>query len=48
MARGIGLFVGAKAQPAQRYYEQFGFVPMPSNELEVFLPVKMIQEAFIS
>ena len=44
-AGGIGLFVDAKDQDAKLYYEQFGFVPMPSNELELFLPVKTIQEA---
>jgi len=44
-AGGIGLFVDAKDQQAKRYYEQFGFVPMPSNELELFLPLKTIQEA---
>ena len=44
-AGGIGLFVDAKDPSAKRYYEQFGFVPMPSNELELFLPVKTIQEA---
>jgi len=41
----IGLFVDAKDLDAKRYYEQFGFVPMPSNELELFLPVKTIQDA---
>ena len=44
-AGGIGLFVDAKDQDAKHYYEQFGFVAMPSNELELFLPVKTIQEA---
>jgi ribosomal protein S18 acetylase RimI-like enzyme len=44
-AGGIGMFVDAKDQDAKRYYEQFGFVSMPSNELELFLPVKTIQEA---
>ena len=44
-AGGIGLFVDAKDQDAKRYYEQFGFLPMPSNELELFLPVKTIQDA---
>ena len=44
-AGGIGFFVDAKDQEAKRYYEQFGFVPLPSNELELFLPVKTIQEA---
>jgi len=47
-AGGIGLFVDAKDQDAKRYYEQFGFVPLPSNELELFLPVKTIQEALAS
>ena len=45
MAGGIGLFVDAKDQEAKRYYEQFGFVALPSNELELFLPVKTIQGA---
>ena len=47
-AGGIGLFVDAKDQAAKRYYEQFGFVALPSNELELFLPVKTIQEALAS
>lgn len=44
-AGGIGLFVDAKDREARRYYEQFGFVSLPSNELELFLPVRTIQEA---
>ena len=44
-AGGIGLFVDAKDHEAKRYYEQFGFVSLPSNELELFLPVKTMQEA---
>jgi ribosomal protein S18 acetylase RimI-like enzyme len=44
-AGGIGLFVDAKDHVAKRYYEQFGFVSLPSNELEMFLPAKTIQEA---
>jgi ribosomal protein S18 acetylase RimI-like enzyme len=44
-AGGIGLFVDAKDHDAKRYYEQFGFVALPSNELELFLPVKTIQAA---
>jgi len=46
-AGGIGLFVDAKDQDAKRYYEQFGFVSLPSNELELFLPVKTIQDALV-
>ena len=44
-AGGIGLFVDAKDHDAKHYYEQFGFIPLPSSELELFLPVKTIQEA---
>ncbi|EEF61664.1 GNAT family N-acetyltransferase [Pedosphaera parvula] len=43
-AGGIGLFVDAKDETAKRYYEQFGFVPLPSNELQLFLPMKTIKE----
>jgi GNAT superfamily N-acetyltransferase len=44
-AGGIGLFVDAKDLDAKRYYEQFGFVSLPTNELELFLPLRSIQEA---
>ena len=47
-AGGIGLFVDAKDAAARRYYEQFGFIPLPSHELELFLPVRTIQEALAS
>ena len=47
-AGGIGLFVDAKDQQAKRYYEQFGFVALPSNEMGLFLPVKTILEALAS
>ena len=47
-AGGIGLFVDAKDQDAKRYYEQFGFVALPGDELEMFLPMKTIQEALAS
>ncbi len=45
LAGGIGLFVDAKDEKAREYYERFGFVSLPSNEFESFLPVKTIQEA---
>jgi ribosomal protein S18 acetylase RimI-like enzyme len=45
VAGGIGLFVDAKDEQAKRYYEQFGFVSLPSIQLELFLPAKTIQEA---
>lgn len=47
-AGGIGLFVDAKDQKAKEFYQRFGFVPVPSNELQLFLPVKTIQEALAS
>jgi GNAT superfamily N-acetyltransferase len=45
VAGGIGLFVDAKDEDAKRFYEGFGFVPLPSNPLQLFLPVKTIQAA---
>jgi GNAT superfamily N-acetyltransferase len=45
MAGGIGLFVDAKDHEAKAFYEHFGFVPLPSNELELFLPVATVQGA---
>jgi len=44
-AGGIGFFVDAKDHDAKRYYEMFGFISLPSNQLELFLPVRTIQEA---
>ncbi len=44
-AGGIGLFVDAKDEEARRYYERFGFVSLPANDLELFLPARTIQEA---
>jgi len=44
-AGGIGLFVDAKDHDGKRYYEQFGFISLPSNELELFLPADSIREA---
>lgn len=44
-AGGIGLFVDAKDENAKRFYEGFGFLPLPSNPLQLFLPVKTIQSA---
>ena len=41
---GIGLFVDAEDHKAKSVYEQFGFVSLPANELELFLSVKAIQK----
>ncbi|MDA1276067.1 MAG: GNAT family N-acetyltransferase [Verrucomicrobia bacterium] len=45
-AGGIGLFVDAKDRLAKGYYEHFGFVPLPSNNLQLFMPLKTILSAF--
>lgn len=47
-AGGIGLFVDAKDESAKRFYEGFGFVPLQSHPLRLFLPVKTIQAALAS
>jgi len=44
-AGGIGLFVDAKDAKAKQFYEKFGFIAIPANELELFLPVKTIEDA---
>ncbi|MBM3833373.1 MAG: GNAT family N-acetyltransferase [Verrucomicrobia bacterium] len=46
-AGGIGLFVDAKDRQGARYYEQFGFVPLPANELQLFLPLKTIEQSLV-
>jgi len=28
----MGFFVDAKDEKARKYYEQFGFIPMPDNK----------------
>jgi ribosomal protein S18 acetylase RimI-like enzyme len=44
-AGGIGLFVDAKDANAKQFYVKLGFMPIPPNEFELFLPVKTIEEA---
>lgn len=44
-AGGLGLFVDAKDDAARTYYERFGFLPLPDNPLQLFLPLSTIQEA---
>ena len=39
-SRNIGImdfFVDAKDEKARKYYEQFGFIPMPDNKQQLFL-----------
>ena len=42
----IGFFVDAKNDEAAMYYKQFGFIPLPDNPLELFLPIATISQAF--
>lgn len=41
----IGFFVDAKDEEAASYYRQFGFVSLPDNVLELFLPLATIRKA---
>lgn len=42
----MGFFVDAKDGRAARYYQQFGFMALPDNPHELFLPLATIREAF--
>jgi len=42
----IGFFVDAKSSKAKAYYEQFGFIPLPDNPLELFLPIDTLRQAY--
>ena len=42
----IGFFVDAKSQEAKVYYEQFGFIPLPGNQLELFIPLDTLRKAW--
>jgi len=42
-----GLFVDAKDEPAAVFYRRFGFIPLPSNPLRLFLTCASIQ-SFLS
>lgn len=37
---GIGLFVDAKNEAVARYYEEYGFLPVPERELVLLLPIQ--------
>ena len=42
----IGFFVDAKDTKAKVFYKQFGFMPLPDNPLELFLPIATLRKAF--
>ena len=41
----IGFFVDAKNHGARSFYQQFGFIPLPDNPLELFLPLATLRKA---
>jgi len=41
----IGFFVDAKNQNARDYYKQYGFIPLSSYPLSLFLPLATLAEA---
>jgi hypothetical protein len=40
--------VDAKNQKAKGYYEQFGFISLPDEPLELFFPNATLQKAYAS
>ena len=42
----LDFFVDAKDNEAKEYYEQFGFIPLPDNPLELFLPLATLRNAY--
>ena len=42
----MGFFVDAKDEKARKYYEQFGFIPMPDNKQQLFLAMNGLQQAY--
>jgi len=41
-----GFFVDVKDEKARKYYEQFGFIPMPDNKQQLFLAMNGLQQAY--
>jgi len=39
----IGLFVDAKDERAQKFYEKYGFVSLPGHALQLFLPLETLR-----
>ena len=49
ISRNIGIkgfFVDAKNEKARKYYEKFGFIPMPNNKQQLFLAMNGLQQAY--
>jgi GNAT superfamily N-acetyltransferase len=43
LAGGVGVFVDAKDAHARQFYERFGFIPLASDNLKLFLPIADIR-----
>ena len=49
ISRNIGIkgfFGDANDEKARKYYEQFGFIPMPDNKQQIFLAMNGLQQAY--
>ena len=42
----VGFFVDAKNKEARSFYGQFGFIALPDNPLELFLPLSTLRKAY--
>ena len=42
----IGFFVDAKSNAIKKYYQKFGFIPLPDHPLELFLPLATLQKMY--
>jgi hypothetical protein len=38
--------VDAKEEKSRKYYEQFGFIPMPDNKQQLFPAMNGLQQAY--
>ena len=43
----VALFVDSKDEEARRYYEHFGFLSLPENHLEMYLPMETVRSAVL-
>lgn len=44
----ISLFVDAKDDTARKFYERYGFISIPEQPMQLFLPIETIRSATIS
>jgi len=43
----VAVFVDAKDEAARGYYQRFGFLSLPENPLEMFLPMGTVRSAVL-